>query len=52
MSSSCSYQGKHYVDLSGEVPWISTKVIPRCDFLASKSGAVILPMCGFEAAPG
>jgi short subunit dehydrogenase-like uncharacterized protein len=31
--------------------WVEKHVM-NWDFLAAKTGAVIVPMCGFEAAPG
>lgn len=48
----CTKLGKHYFDLTGEVWWLRNKVIRPYDYWASKTGACIVPMCGFEALPG
>ncbi|GMK57037.1 hypothetical protein CspeluHIS016_0308770 [Cutaneotrichosporon spelunceum] len=48
---SCIQHGTHYLDLCGEINFLS-RIIPKYDYAASKTGAVIIPMCGFEAAPG
>lgn len=31
---------------------LAADVVPRWDFAASQTGSVIVPMCGFESAPG
>jgi short subunit dehydrogenase-like uncharacterized protein len=49
--SACIKHSTHYLDLCGE-PNFLARIIPNYDFAASKTGAVIIPMCGFEAAPG
>ncbi|CAK9780092.1 unnamed protein product [Cutaneotrichosporon oleaginosum] len=49
--SACIKHGTHYLDLCGEVNFLA-RIIPNYDFAASKTGSVIIPMCGFEAAPG
>jgi short subunit dehydrogenase-like uncharacterized protein len=47
----CARLGKHYFDLTGEVFWVKNAVL-QYDYLAAKTGACIVPMCGFEALPG
>ncbi|BEI81184.1 hypothetical protein CcaverHIS002_0203440 [Cutaneotrichosporon cavernicola] len=49
--SACVKHSTHYLDLCGE-PNFLARIVPNYDFAASKTGAVIIPMCGFEAAPG
>lgn len=46
----CAKHGVHYVDLSGETPWIRD-MIYKYDYLASKTGAAIIPACGFDSVP-
>ncbi|THH17089.1 hypothetical protein EW146_g3650 [Bondarzewia mesenterica] len=46
----CANHGVHYVDLSGETVWIY-EVIFRFEYLASKTGAIIIPSCGFDSIP-
>ncbi|KDQ20242.1 hypothetical protein BOTBODRAFT_101389 [Botryobasidium botryosum FD-172 SS1] len=47
----CARNGVHYVDINGEWPWVH-KIIQEYDFLATKTGAVIVPCCGFDSVPG
>ncbi|KAF9012631.1 Saccharopine dehydrogenase-domain-containing protein [Cyathus striatus] len=46
----CTESGVHYVDLTGETVWIK-KLILEYDYFASKTGAVIVPSCGFDSVP-
>jgi len=46
----CALNGVHYVDLSGETPWIKD-IITHFDYLAMKTGSIILPSCGFDSIP-
>ncbi|KAH8110427.1 Saccharopine dehydrogenase-domain-containing protein [Phellopilus nigrolimitatus] len=46
----CARNGVHYVDLTGETPFVRD-IIVRYDYLASKTHAVLLPSCGFDAIP-
>ncbi|KAJ7647761.1 Saccharopine dehydrogenase-domain-containing protein [Roridomyces roridus] len=46
----CVNQGVHYVDLTGETPWIK-KIITRFHYTAAKTGAIIVPSCGFDSVP-
>ncbi len=47
----CAETGKHYVDLSAESTWLASTIIPKYDFLASRTGACIVPSCGFDSVP-
>jgi short subunit dehydrogenase-like uncharacterized protein len=40
----------HYVDLSGETPW-ERDIIFEFDYAATKTGAIIVPGCGFDSVP-
>jgi len=46
----CAEQGTHYVDLSGEVPWMR-EMIDNYQESAKKSGAKIVHSCGFDSVP-
>ncbi|KAI0364951.1 hypothetical protein BV20DRAFT_955237 [Pilatotrama ljubarskyi] len=46
----CAVHGKRYVDLCGESHFIR-KVIDHFDYLATKTGAIIVPSCGFDSIP-
>ncbi|KXN89437.1 hypothetical protein AN958_05599 [Leucoagaricus sp. SymC.cos] len=48
--AACARHGVHYVDLCGETVWIK-HIIKHCDFVASKSGAIIVPSCGYDSIP-
>ncbi|KAG5349342.1 hypothetical protein C0989_004483 [Termitomyces sp. Mn162] len=63
----CARNGVHYVDLTGESVWIKDIVneyvhLPenrsqypllsdRFDYLATKTGAIIVPSCGYDSVP-
>lgn len=47
----CCNTGKHYIDLTGEQTWLAHDIIPRYNYLASKTGARIVPSCGFDSIP-
>lgn len=49
--SACVKHATHYLDLCGEVNFLA-RMIPNYDFAASKTGSVLIPMCGFESTPG
>ncbi|KAJ6631388.1 Saccharopine dehydrogenase-domain-containing protein [Mycena sp. CBHHK59/15] len=38
------------VDLTGETEWIK-RIIIMCDYPATKTGAIIVPSCGFDSVP-
>ena len=46
----CAEQGTHYVDLTGEVPWMR-EMIDQYQSVASNSGAIIIHSCGFDSVP-
>lgn len=47
---SCAEYGVHYVDITGEVPWVQD-MIARYAATAADSGAKIIPFCGFDSVP-
>ncbi|OJA20837.1 hypothetical protein AZE42_02498 [Rhizopogon vesiculosus] len=46
----CVQQGKHYVDLTGEVHWVKD-IIFELDYAAVKSGSIVVPCCGLDSVP-
>ncbi|KAL1973189.1 hypothetical protein VTN31DRAFT_6731 [Thermomyces dupontii] len=44
----CAQNGTHYVDISGETPWLK-KVIDEYHEIAKQNGALIIPACAFES---
>lgn len=46
----CAEQGVHYVDLTGEVPWMREMIDAHQD-VAKASGAIIVHSCGFDSVP-
>ncbi|KAF8599929.1 NAD(P)-binding protein [Ceratobasidium sp. AG-I] len=46
----CASKGVHYVDLTGESPWL-VKIIQDYDYLAHKTGSVIIPCSGYDSIP-
>ncbi|KAG6329381.1 hypothetical protein ID866_9707 [Astraeus odoratus] len=46
----CVRYGKHYVDLTGEAPWVKD-IITEFDYVAAKAGTVIVPCCGMDSVP-
>lgn len=50
LAAACATNGTHYCDLAGEVPFIR-EVIDRWHAAAEKSGARIVPSCGFDSLP-
>ncbi|KAI0350608.1 hypothetical protein OH77DRAFT_1430787 [Trametes cingulata] len=46
----CALHGKRYVDLCGETHFIR-KIIDQYDYLATKTGAIIVPASGFDSIP-
>lgn len=46
----CAENGTHYVDLTGEVPWMR-EMIDAHEDTAKKSGAKIVHSCGFDSVP-
>lgn len=46
----CIRQGTHYVDITGEFPWIK-KIIDSYDDEAKAKKVMIVPTCGFDSVP-
>jgi len=46
----CAKSGTHYVDVTGETPWVK-EIIVKYEDAAKKSGAIIIPEAGVESAP-
>ncbi|CAE6483093.1 hypothetical protein ACGC1H_005288 [Rhizoctonia solani] len=46
----CAQNGVHYVDLTGEAPWVA-QIIDQYDYLAHKTGACIVPCSGYDSIP-
>jgi len=47
----CARNGVHYLDLTGELNFVRD-IVERYAFLASKTGAIIVPSCGLDSLPG
>lgn len=48
--AACARQGRHYVDITGETPWVR-RMIDRYHDEAQQTGARIVPFCGFDSVP-
>ena len=46
----CAENGTHYVDCTGEVPWVYD-MAKKYDALAKSTGAIMIPQNGVESAP-
>ncbi|KAJ7198493.1 Saccharopine dehydrogenase-domain-containing protein [Mycena pura] len=46
----CVRHGVHYVDLAGETEWIK-HIITTLHYTATKTGAMVVPSCGFDSVP-
>jgi short subunit dehydrogenase-like uncharacterized protein len=46
----CVRYGTHYVDITGETPWVK-KLIDRYHERAAADGTRIIPCCGFDSVP-
>lgn len=46
----CAETGTHYLDCTGEVPWVYD-MVKKYDAVAKKTGAIIIPQDGVESAP-
>ena len=48
--AACVRHGTHYVDITGETPWVKD-LIDRHHDNARRNGARIIPFCGFDSIP-
>ncbi|EMD85702.1 hypothetical protein COCC4DRAFT_207746 [Bipolaris maydis ATCC 48331] len=48
--AACVNNGTHYLDSTGEVPWIYD-MIAKYDALAQKNKTIIIPECGLDSVP-
>lgn len=48
--AACVRHGTHYVDITGETPWVRG-LIERHHAQAAKDGTRIIPFCGFDSVP-
>ncbi|KAF2085216.1 hypothetical protein K490DRAFT_58831 [Saccharata proteae CBS 121410] len=46
----CAENGTHYVDSTGEVPWV-LEMIEKYHDKAQHSGAIMIPQCGVDSVP-
>jgi short subunit dehydrogenase-like uncharacterized protein len=47
---SCAKHGVHYLDITGEAPWVRD-MLQQHGQAAAESGAKIVPFCGFDSIP-
>ncbi len=50
MLAACAENGTHYLDSTGEVPWVYDMIAKYHD-LAVKNNAIIIPECGLDSVP-
>jgi short subunit dehydrogenase-like uncharacterized protein len=48
--AACANNGTHYLDCTGEVPWIYD-MIAKYDALAKQNNSIIIPECGLDSVP-
>lgn len=48
--AACVAHGTHYVDITGETPWVRT-LMDRHHAQAAREGTRIIPCCGFDSVP-
>ena len=46
----CAKTGTHYVDITGEIPWVG-RMIKKYSAAAKESGSIMIPQCGFDSTP-
>ncbi|KAH7139706.1 Saccharopine dehydrogenase-domain-containing protein [Dactylonectria estremocensis] len=50
MFQACAQTGTHYLDCTGETPWI-LEMIAKYEATAQGTGAIMIPSCGFDSVP-
>ncbi|KPM33979.1 hypothetical protein AK830_g12592 [Neonectria ditissima] len=50
MFQACAQTGTHYLDCTGETPWI-LDMIAKYHATAQGTGAIMIPSCGFDSVP-
>lgn len=48
--AACAATGTHYLDVTGETPWVYD-MVQKFDQVAKKTGAIMIPQIGVESAP-
>lgn len=48
--AACANHGTHYLDSTGEVPWIY-EMIAKYDAIAKENHSIIIPECGLDSVP-
>jgi short subunit dehydrogenase-like uncharacterized protein len=48
--AACANNGTHYLDSTGEVPWVYD-MIAKYDAVAKKNNSIIIPECGLDSVP-
>ncbi|NQW92794.1 MAG: saccharopine dehydrogenase NADP-binding domain-containing protein [Polaromonas sp.] len=48
--AACVKHGTHYVDITGETPWVAS-MIEQHHMQAAENGTRIIPFCGFDSVP-
>lgn len=48
--AACANNGTHYLDSTGEVPWIYD-MVAKYDAIAKKNHSIIIPECGLDSVP-
>lgn len=48
--AACANNGTHYLDCTGEVPWIYN-MVAKYDAVAKKNHSIIIPECGLDSVP-
>ncbi|EAT78741.2 hypothetical protein SNOG_13717 [Parastagonospora nodorum SN15] len=48
--AACINNGTHYLDSTGEVPWVYD-MIAKYDTLAKKNNSIVIPQCGLDSVP-
>ncbi|KAF2864766.1 Saccharopine dehydrogenase-domain-containing protein [Massariosphaeria phaeospora] len=48
--AACAESGTHYLDCTGEVPWIH-EMLAKYESTAQRTGAILIPECGLDSVP-